>query len=164
MIGKHATLLVGCALAAALAAGLWWAERGVFAWHKHRPGIAAFRALHRLPPSLLTQLRPRMHRHAETMRALTNAVQMLDHARAAEVAATILDDPELARPLTAEADALATRLPADFHELEAELQQRTRLLLDAARARDDDRLATAESELAWTCERCHATFAPEGVP
>jgi hypothetical protein len=83
------------------------------------------------------RLQPHMKRHADDMRALTDAVAALDHRRAAAVAVGMLADPAL----------------------EPVLRPKTEALLEAARSYDNDRLVAADAELAWTCAQCHTTFA-----
>jgi hypothetical protein len=101
-----------------------------------------------------------MRRHAAVMSELTNAVMGdLDDTRIARAAAAVLDDPQVARPLSAEAAALETELPPLFHDFEDALRKRTEALLAAAQAHDGERIATAHAELAWTCAQCHSAFA-----
>ena len=142
--------------AAMIAVGVWVAHAGIFRWHREK--LAELRATTVLPPEVRARLRPRMLRHAQAMTALTSAVVMLDHEAVRRAATEILDDPQLAEPMSSESAALAAELPPVFHELERTLQARARELAAAAQAGDDEALVTADAQLAWTCARCHAAF------
>jgi hypothetical protein len=104
------------------------------------------------------RLRPRMRRHAQAMKVLTDAVMSFDDERVIRAATEVLDDPEAVRPLTSQAAATDAELPATFHDLEWALQSSASALLAAARAHDGERLTAADADLAWTCARCHADF------
>ena len=142
--------------AAMIAIGVWLARAGIFRWH--RETLAELRATTVLPPEVRARLRPRMLRHAQAMNALTDAVVMLDHEGVRRATTAILDDPQLARPLTSESAALAAELPPQFHELERSLQAHARALQAAAQSGDDEALVAADADLAWTCAGCHAAF------
>ncbi|MGZ3404835.1 MAG: hypothetical protein ACXVDD_18545 [Polyangia bacterium] len=129
--------------------------------------IPVSRSIVRPPSHLVTtlsadvreRLRPRMRRHAAVMSELTNAVDDLNDTRIARAATAVLDDPQVARPLSAEAAALETELPPLFHDFEEALRGKTEALLAAAQTHDGERIAMAHAELAWTCAQCHAAFA-----
>jgi hypothetical protein len=156
MRGRQRAVLLVAWSAAMLAAGAWLARAGIFHWQPER--LAERRAATTLPAEVRARLRPRMRRHAEAMTALTNAVMMLDRDRVTRATTELLADPQLARPLSAEAAALAGELPPVFAELEGALQQHARALAAAAQAADDDALVAADAHLAFTCAGCHAVF------
>jgi cytochrome c556 len=134
-----------------------WLIRSRSAGVPARPPVA--RVVARLSPGVRDQLRPRMRRHAVAMRAMTEAVMAFDDDRTARAVAALLEDPELVRPLSSEAAALAMALPPVFHDYEAALQREAQQLLGAAQAHDGERLTKAHAELTWTCAQCHAAFA-----
>ena len=143
--------------AAMIAVGLWLAHSGVFGWHRIR--FAEVRASTPLSAHVRARLRPRMRRHADAMTALGNAVMMLDSDRVTIAAASVLNDPQLAQPVSFEATQIAAELPPSFHEYEELLKTRAKELLEAAQAHDDEGMVATHAALAWTCASCHAAFA-----
>lgn len=158
---RRLLVLLGVAWTAAmLIVGAWAARVGLFGWSRAAPlhvvDVRSDGA--RLPEATRARLRPRMARHADEMMALTRATMLLDKQAAATHAAAVLDDPQLARPMTSEAAALQLELPPAFHAYEDELEHETRAILTAAQAGDDDAMVAAQSRMAYTCARCHLAF------
>ncbi len=103
-------------------------------------------------------LRRRMERHGRDLSLLVHAVVLLQREVVTELASDIVAEPRLVRPIADGMDDLNAALPERFFVLQDELRDRARQLGDAAKRRDDTRLAEAFGRLTVTCVACHSAY------
>jgi cytochrome c556 len=125
-----------------------------------------------LPPEAREALTARMLRHGDQMGALSLAVVLLDYEVVRLLAARMIDEPVLGRPLAGDDKSLNARLPKSFFVHQDQLSGATRALLAAANQTDDARLVAAFARVADGCVSCHSAYLhdelvlglDEGVP
>lgn len=111
-----------------------------------------------LPAEARNLLKARMERHGEDMTFLLPSVVLLSYRWAEGLTERIAAEPRLARPGAGDADSLNARLPERFFQLQDEVRAKAQAVSEAARARDDARLARTFGELTQTCVACHALY------
>ena len=114
-----------------------------------------------LPEAAREMLHARMVRHGDQLVDLMTSVLLLDYTTTADFADGIAREPKLGRPAPGEAGTLNALLPAAFFAHQDALAEHARALRDAARARDDVRLADAFAAVTKTCVGCHAAYLDE---
>ena len=100
----------------------------------------------------------RMARHGRDLTVLVNAVVLLQRGVVAQIATGIAVEPRIVRPLPGDMDELNSALPERFFALQDELRDRAKDVADAARNRDDARLAESFGRLTETCVACHSAY------
>ncbi len=111
-----------------------------------------------LPEAVRLLLRGRMQRHIRDLASLYKAVGAEDTKKIALAAASIADEPALARP-TAD-DQLNASIPPAFFGFQDALRARAEDLRKAA-AKGDVKLSREAFEvLGQTCGNCHRTYFP----
>lgn len=113
-----------------------------------------------LSPTARAILKERMASHARDMGELVSAIMLLKYPEIAQRADAIAADVNLARPLTGDATELNSSLPEKFFVRQDDLRAAARLLGDAARNLEPDRVANAYGRLSEGCVRCHAEYRP----
>lgn len=115
------------------------------------------------PPGYLDQglyelLHRRMQRHGADMTVLLNQVLLLRYAEVVVSAEHIATTPPLQKPGPGDMNDVEAHLPERFFLLQDQLGVEARNVTEAARARDDARLAAAFGRLTESCVSCHAVF------
>lgn len=84
----------------------------------------------------------------------------LDDMTMAQVADELSSAPKLARPISPSDDTINASIPADFFDLQDELQKNAQLLMRVVGEREHGatQVAKAYGELASTCIRCHERY------
>ena len=103
-------------------------------------------------------LRTQMRSHGRGMLELVSAVTVLDYDAVTSSAQRVLDEPRVARPLTADATELNATLPDRFFEQQDELRRDLQSLQHAAAAHDPEALADAFAATSRACVHCHASY------
>jgi hypothetical protein len=113
-----------------------------------------------LPAGARAALRQKMERHGQAMTDLMLGVTLLQYDAASAAAGRIVDEPRFGRPIPGGEgdDELNSLLPERFFTLQDELRSRAQAVRDAARKRDDARLAESFGRLTETCVSCHAVY------
>lgn len=138
-------------------------------------GVERGGRLGELPPGELGQpdylselaratLQRRMARHGRDLSVLVQAVVLLRRPIVAELAANIANEPRIGRPLPDGDEELNAVLPERFFVLQDELRDRAKSVAEAARRRDDAKLATAFGLLAQSCVACHSAYLEPRTP
>ncbi|MBI4818036.1 MAG: cytochrome c [Deltaproteobacteria bacterium] len=100
-----------------------------------------------------------MHRHAGDASDLLWAVLRLDSPEVELLSRRIAEEPQLARPTSdTPSDMLNRALPPKFFVYQEELKARAEALARAARAKDNDEVASAFGQMVETCVACHDTY------
>jgi hypothetical protein len=109
-----------------------------------------------IPPAARAVIRSKMSRHRAQLGDLVSSVIVLDYDGAARAAGAIFDEPALARPITG--DELNGLLPERFFELQDQLGQGARALVEAAARKDAPRLGEEFGRVTKTCIACHDLY------
>lgn len=111
-----------------------------------------------LPKVASMALRERMLNHGDDTENLLWSTLMLDYESTDGIAGRISETPTLARPGPGELDTINAMLPAEFFELQDQLNTSVRALRTAARAKDDSAMAVQYGQVVQTCIQCHSLY------
>lgn len=112
-----------------------------------------------IPDLARSLIRERMHLHGDDMNDLLWAVLFLDYDSMKAISEDLASSPKFARPLSD--DELNASIPAQFFELQDQLQAGAKKLALAAGGRDGDGVAVAFAEISQSCVRCHSLYLDE---
>ncbi len=117
-----------------------------------------------LPQVARAALRKRMQNHGDDTENLLWAALMLDFESTDGIAKMISKAPTLTRPGEGDLDTINAMLPAQFFDLQDQLDAAILGLQAAAQAKDGNAVALQYGKSVETCITCHSLFLQFPVP
>jgi hypothetical protein len=109
-----------------------------------------------IAPAVRSVIHSMMSRHRELVGDLMANVIVLDYDGAARTAGVPYDEPTLAKPIVG--DELNRLLPGHFFDLQRDMREGARRVVEAAARKDGARLAEELAGLTKTCIACHDLY------
>lgn len=115
-----------------------------------------------IPAAARAVIHTMMTRHRELVGDLVTRVILLDYDGVARTAGDLYDEPALAKPIVG--DELNSALPAHFFDLQKDMRDGTRRVVEAAARKDGARVAEDFAALTKTCIGCHDLYLHAPAP
>jgi hypothetical protein len=109
-----------------------------------------------IAPAARSVIHSMMTRHPELVGDLVTRVILLDYDGVARTAGDLYDEPALAKPIVG--DELNSALPARFFDLQKDMRDGARRVVEAAARKDGARIAEDFAALTRTCIGCHDLY------
>ncbi len=111
-----------------------------------------------LPELARASIRNRMQNHGDDTENLLWATLMLDYELTEGIAKVISKEPTLARPQEDDLTTINAMLPPEFFDLQDELVTSVDAIGRAAKARNDEAIASEYGKIVKTCISCHSLY------